>query len=102
MTILFKHFMPENRDLQQTSISSINTQQEFDSRRHSLFGETFEGLDWNNVLIAGGSILGMLSSDPLATDPRSDIDVFIYGLDEENANRKVREILEVKCQKCQK
>ena len=55
------------------------------------------GLDWSNVLVAGGMALTtLLHIDPSKDDDRAvrdpDIDLYIYGLGPEDANRKVEEI----------
>lgn len=69
------------------------------------FGKVFErithsilrGLDWSNVLVAGGMALTtLLHIDPSRDDDRAvrdpDIDIYIYGLGPQDANRKVEEI----------
>lgn len=55
------------------------------------------GLDWSNVLVAGGMALTtLLHTDPTKDDDRAvrdpDIDLYIYGLGPEDANRKIGEI----------
>lgn len=55
------------------------------------------GLDWSNVLIAGGMALTtLLHTDLSKDDDRAvrdpDIDLYIYGLGPEDANRKVEEV----------
>jgi hypothetical protein len=51
------------------------------------------GLDWSNVLVAGGKVLSTLIG---ASDVRDgDIDIYLYGLDVEQANRKVKHIYKV-------
>ena len=73
------------------------------------FAETFEritkgilrGLDWSNVFIAGGMVVTTLlhTSGPTRDGFKSiqdcDIDVYLYGLGPEEANRKVEEIYNV-------
>ena len=56
----------------------------------------FNGMDWSNVFVAGGSVLSALTQDlgqQSATGDSgfrtSDIDLFLYGLSEEEANEKV-------------
>lgn len=70
-------------------------------RNDQVFTEAFEiatggmlrGLDWANVLAAGGKVLGTLC---MAKDVvESDVDLYIYGLDGEQANQKVRHIYQV-------
>lgn len=55
------------------------------------------GIDWSNVLIAGGMVLTtLLHADPSKDNDRAvrdpDIDLYIYGLGPEDANRKVEQI----------
>ena len=55
------------------------------------------GLDWTNVIVAGGMALTtLLHVDPTKDDNKSirdpDIDVYIYGLSPQDANRKAEEI----------
>ena len=57
----------------------------------------FRGLDWSNVLVAGGMALTtLLHTDPSKDDDRAvrdpDIDLYIYGLGPEDANLKVEEV----------
>lgn len=72
------------------------------------YSETFQritrgvldGLEWNNVLVAGGIALITLlhtdkSKDDLPEVVDSDIDIYLYGLDAAQANTKVQEIYEV-------
>ncbi|KAJ7669362.1 hypothetical protein DFH06DRAFT_1180734 [Mycena polygramma] len=75
------------------------------------FKRTFEhmsdgllkGLDWNNVVVAGGFVLGtLLSVDAPDGEPhrdprwsKSDIDVYIYGLSPSEANEKVLHLFEI-------
>ena len=55
------------------------------------------GLDWSNIFVAGGMALTtLLHTDPSKDDDRAvrdpDIDLYIYGLGPEDANRKVGEV----------
>ncbi|KAJ4485192.1 hypothetical protein J3R30DRAFT_3813487 [Lentinula aciculospora] len=75
-------------------------------------GGLLAGLDWNNIFVAGGLVLGaLLTPDlpPTAAVPAlerlylnqssewisSDIDLYIYGLDVESANEKIKHIADV-------
>ncbi|KAJ6605372.1 hypothetical protein DFH09DRAFT_1269645 [Mycena vulgaris] len=59
-------------------------------------------LDWNNVFVAGGIVLGTLFavktsaaiSQPAARWKNSDIDVYVYGLAPTDANKKIQHIFE--------
>lgn len=52
-----------------------------------------QGLDWANVFVAGGKVLSTLICANDAWE--SGIDLYIYGLDAEQANEKVRHIYQV-------
>ena len=59
-----------------------------------------DGLDWSNVFVAGGMALTTFTHvDPSKDDERSvrdcDIDLYLYNLSPEEANRKVEEIYTV-------
>ena len=75
------------------------------SKQFQMFTEfVFEGFDWNNVLIAGGSVLASLI--PIGFSDytqwrqyyhkgawdQADIDLFLYGLEPDQANEKLRHI----------
>ncbi|KZV86223.1 hypothetical protein EXIGLDRAFT_622192, partial [Exidia glandulosa HHB12029] len=77
----------------------------FRARWTSLTGNLLDGLEWSNVCVAGGLVLGsLLTPDIPAKHPEvakvnkpeewksSDIDLYIYGLDIDTANRKVKHI----------
>lgn len=64
----------------------------------TITGGVLRGLDWNNVFVAGGVILGTLLS-PAGNSNRtsssfinSDIDLYIHGLGPTEATTKIREI----------
>ncbi|KZS92832.1 hypothetical protein SISNIDRAFT_428820 [Sistotremastrum niveocremeum HHB9708] len=60
------------------------------------------GLNWDNVFVAGGMVLGTLLSPPTTGNPsnldthflNSDIDVYIHGLGPAAATAKIKEIFE--------
>lgn len=62
---------------------------------------TLRGLDWSNVFVAGGMVVTTLlhTTGPTRDDDKSvqdcDVDVYLYGLGPEEANRKVGEIYNV-------
>jgi hypothetical protein len=64
-----------------------------------------KNLDWSNVFVAGGIVLGTLLSvdtadGQLRRDPRwasSDIDVYIFGLSPKEANEKVKHLFDTFC-----
>ena len=72
------------------------------------FAATFEritngiltGLDWTNVFVAGGIVLStLMHTDPSKDDDKTikdgDIDLYLYGLDADQANKKVEEIYDI-------
>ena len=74
----------------------------------AIFGEVFgrvtngilNGLDWSNVMVAGGmALLTLLHTDPTDDNhwkiQEPDIDLYIYGLGPEEANRKAEEIHDI-------
>ena len=54
------------------------------------YGPVLSRLNYDNILIAGGAITSLL----LQRNWDNDIDIFIYGLTEEEANYKVEEIIQ--------
>ncbi|KAJ7074718.1 hypothetical protein C8F01DRAFT_33937 [Mycena amicta] len=74
----------------------------FKARFDELSGGLLNGLDWNNVFVAGGIVLGALYSvtSPLSSVKgqdfkSSDIDIYIYGLDSNAATEKIKHIFQV-------
>lgn len=62
----------------------------------ALTGGALNGINWNNVFVAGGMPLSsLLCMDPVKEAGKyrnSDIDLYIYGLDPVEANKKVAEL----------
>jgi len=71
--------------------SPFNKIKKFRAKFHEKY-PIFENFDFSNVLIAGGIFSGI--SFYYAN---SDVDLFIYGLDEEGSKQKLREIYEYIC-----
>ncbi|KAJ7193424.1 hypothetical protein GGX14DRAFT_546277 [Mycena pura] len=71
----------------------------FKSRFDRMSGGLLEGLDWSNILVAGGIVLGaLLAVDAAGSDEQwesSDIDIYVYGLDSPAATKKIEEIFRV-------
>jgi hypothetical protein len=61
-----------------------------------------KGINWDNVLVAGGSVQKILHGGNSYGDQR-DVDIFFYGLTESEGNEKIREICaQILCNKqCQ-
>ncbi|EGG20107.1 poly(ADP-ribosyl)transferase [Cavenderia fasciculata] len=57
---------------------------------NNAFDSTF---DWNNLVVAGGAILGCTLSNSQGFDS-SDIDIFLYGLTEQESTEKLRSLHE--------
>jgi hypothetical protein len=71
---------------------AIVSQNEFMTRWTAFTAGVLNGMNWDNVFCAGGAILASLIADNTGYNS-SDIDLFIYGLDsDEAANAKLREI----------
>ncbi len=62
-----------------------------------------DGLDWNNVFVAGGLVLGTFLTPQVPNEgvhhrnewQSSDIDMYVYGLSVQAANDKIKHIAEV-------
>lgn len=50
-------------------------------------------VDWDNILVAGGSVLGCLRGLSPVIEAPSDIDIFLYGLTDEELAVRVRVLL---------
>ncbi|KAJ3443233.1 ankyrin repeat ph and sec7 domain containing protein secg-related [Anaeramoeba flamelloides] len=88
-------------------VSNINTKKDFLNNFLVYSERQLDYLDWNNVLVAGGAVLACLQPIPEEHNVSNltrrkyyhdlqynggDIDIFIYGLDEEAANEKIKSI----------
>ena len=73
-------------DLKTYAIRNINAFQASFNTKYSAY---FSNIDFNNILIAGGSVTGTL----LRKEWDNDVDIFIYGLTVEQANKKVVELI---------
>ena len=74
----------------------------FEKRFHEMTYGQLDGLDWSNIFVAGGMVLGPLLSVEEKDAPNtvdqwkgSDIDIYVYGLDPAAANEKVCHIYDV-------
>lgn len=89
--ILFKH--EENKEQY-----AICTKERFEKNFDEITNDMFVRINWNNVLIAGGSILKMLTSqkneDLINSNDYNDIDIFIYGLQGRDLMAKLFELEE--------
>ena len=57
---------------------------------------SLKGLDWSNIFVAGGSILRCVDTFQVKEGESngSDVDLFLYGLTDDQANEKIRSIFE--------
>lgn len=74
--------------------NSIVSQVEFEKNLEEMTSGAFQGLNWKNVFLAGGAVLGALSLSKKGFEG-SDLDLFIYGLDQEDADKKIYEIIQI-------
>uniref|UniRef100_A0A6B2KWG6 Poly [ADP-ribose] polymerase n=1 Tax=Arcella intermedia TaxID=1963864 RepID=A0A6B2KWG6_9EUKA len=78
---------------------SVVEQEEFTRNFEEFTGGVLKGIDWDNILVAGGGVLGPLLNINEETRKKSfadsDIDIFIYGLTPEEATNKMEEIFYV-------
>ncbi|KAI9199230.1 uncharacterized protein BJ171DRAFT_445672 [Polychytrium aggregatum] len=97
--------MPRSEDIPVES-ASIGSAKDFRENWKAFSEVMLETIDWNNVMAAGGSVLACL--EPLPAEhagsgaqrrkymrskfPSSDLDLFIYGLDEDQAKQKMMAI----------
>ncbi|AYV84715.1 MAG: hypothetical protein Hyperionvirus35_11 [Hyperionvirus sp.] len=66
--------------------------QTFKERLTGMVGDLFNGLDWSNILLAGGSVLSMLEKNDeklLAEYLNTDIDLFVYSSVKERLIEKI-------------
>lgn len=74
-------------------VSTCATTAAFKRNFDTLTGGLLKGLDWSNVIVAGGMVLGALLATPNAAATgwaNSDIDVYLYGLGPKEANAKLQ------------
>lgn len=87
----------------QYGTSSICTRDEFEHNFDTATRNMLTCIDWSNVVVAGGSILTMLTAEKLGdankmqqwfdkTDNFGDIDIFLYGLSDRQATKKLYDI----------
>jgi len=101
-------FLNKHYEKMNSRIDVISTKDEFERNLDVFTNYAFANMNWNNILIAGGSILAMLSKIPdefSVNDTKifewyekeyksSDIDIFFYGLSDKDATKKLIEIYE--------
>ena len=68
----------------------------FKARFEELTAGTFRNWsasDWENVVVAGGAVVACLSCEA-NTSPNTDVDVFLYGMDDAAARAKIERIFD--------
>ncbi len=69
---------------------AVNTYEEFTKNWTEFTSGQLEGLDWTNLFVAGGAVLGCMKGMGEGFQS-SDIDLFLVGIeDQQLANEKVR------------
>jgi hypothetical protein len=90
--LTFQH----NKQTPSINSYSVHTESQWRTNWSRFTHSQFDGLDWSNVFVAGGSVLCALwSLGECGSDNAADIDMFLYGLTAEQATRKVEEIYNV-------
>jgi hypothetical protein len=68
----------------------------FLSRWNSFTHNAFTGVNWDNIFVAGGAVLGALIHSPVEHSfHNSDIDIFVHSLNAEEATKKIFEVCNV-------
>ena len=98
LSVLLDKYIKVNVEGQSCICSSI---EKFNENFSAFTENQFSGLNWNNIFIAGGSILSCLSNEFSSSIEQgnpfhsSDIDLFIYGLSPFEANQKLNHIYNI-------
>ncbi|KAK1232556.1 hypothetical protein PQX77_004314 [Marasmius sp. AFHP31] len=90
-------------DRRRDKVFTQPSQTAFDFNWSQMTGDVLKNLDWSNVFIAGGSVLGTLITPDCDEKEvhqkqdwlESDIDLYIWGLRIQDANRKVEHIAQI-------
>ncbi|KAL0575164.1 hypothetical protein V5O48_006807 [Marasmius crinis-equi] len=86
-----------------TEVFVQSSQTLFDNSWTAMTGDVLRGLDWSNVFVAGGSVLGTFLCPPV-TDRgvhtledwgSSDIDMFLWGMSTDEAIEKIQHVAQV-------
>lgn len=80
--------LTQHRLLNLQGKSIVASKDDFLANWTSFANGMLDGLNWDNVFVAGGAILGSLVADKQKLG--NDVDIFLYGLyDDDEANKKV-------------
>ena len=98
--------MTKDMEILPVGSSAICTKDEF-MNNFDIFTEgIFECMNWDNLFLAGGSVLAMLTKFTTETNEqkrkyyhdqkfaKSDMDLYVYGLNEQQSTKKMYEIYE--------
>lgn len=67
----------------------------FKKRYTEYVGNLFDGFEWSNCALAGGSVLGMMEVDSLQSKyESSDLDLFVYSTDKTKLAEKINYVLD--------
>jgi len=86
---------------EKAGVPSVVSKEKFSENWQEFTQGQLEGLDWSNVFVAGGCVLACLMTglqgEPQATAGfrGADIDLFLYGLSDEEGRAKVKHIIDV-------
>ncbi|KIX03942.1 uncharacterized protein Z518_07495 [Rhinocladiella mackenziei CBS 650.93] len=101
-----KYLLPLSDDLRRKngSLATVSSLKEFKTNFNLFSESSLVDLDWTNVVVAGSAVVTSLlpveapHNESKATyyheklAPASDVDLFLYGLDEEQAIEKIKQI----------
>ncbi len=75
------------------NIKSINSHEKFMNLFHTKTNNVFVNFDWNNVILAGGFLYGLVDNICNSILPGSDVDLFVFG-EPEIIENKTKQLLE--------
>jgi hypothetical protein len=77
----------------ETSQYTIVERATFLSQWNTFTHNAFANVNWENIFVAGGAVLGTILQNPVQhAFHNSDIDIFVHGLSAEEATKKIFEI----------
>ena len=72
--------------------NTVVSKQTFETNFDLVTSNLFLCMNWDNMVIAGGSVLALMTKSTIETKDFSDFDIFLYGLSNRGYNKKVIEI----------
>lgn len=76
-----------------SEIKGFIARRDLNRRIQEFTGGLLNFIDWNNVVLAGGSVSNMINANCDPDKDLVDLDLFIYGLDPEAARTKIYELV---------